>query len=685
MTKPVALAIVTMATLLAAACGDGGTAPEPPRPNRPPAAQGSIPAQTVPVGETVAVGVASAFSDPDGDALTYSAASSAPGVASVTVAGADVTITGVSAGTAYVTVTASDPGGLAAQQAFEVTVPNRAPVPTDSIPDKTVQAGDSASVNLAEHISDPDGDALAFEAESSAPDIATAAVSGASMTITGVSGGTATITVTASDPDGLAAQQAFEVTVPNRAPVVGDSIPGQTVQAGDAVSLDLAGHFSDPDGDALSYAAESSTADVAIVAVSGASVTVTRVSAGSATVTVTASDPGGLEAEQNFKITVPNRPPEPLGTIPAQSIATGETVTLDASTYFTDPDGDSLSFAAASSNTRAVETTVSGSDVTVVGAAAGAATVTVTASDPGGLSAVVTFEVSVSAPPDGFHIELVFASSVTATQEAAFRHAASRWMTVLAPTELPDFEAQNWSCGDDPRFERHAAIDDVMIVAVVEEVDGPGKTLGSAGPCWVRRASQLPIYGRMRIDAADLERVERRGGLKDLVLHEMGHVLGIGTIWEVFELLGNPSSEVETLDTHFTGPLAIEAFDDAGGRSYDGAKVPVENTGGEGTWNSHWRETVMQAELMTGWSEGGDREPLSVFTIQSLADLGYAVDATAADPYRLPDPDAARTLEPIRRIPYGNDIWRGPIVVADPDGRIVRVIPGAGGDGRDPD
>ena len=82
----------------------------------------------------------------------------------------------------------------------------------------------------------------------------------------------------------------------------------------------------------------------------------------------------------------------------------------------------------------------------------------------------------------------------------------------------------------------------------------------------------------------------------------------------------------------------------------------------------------MQTELMTGWSEEGNTEPLSTITIQSLADLGYAVDATAADPYRLPDADAARKIDKGRLIPYGNDIWRGPIIVADSAGRVVRVI-----------
>ena len=350
---------------------------------------------------------------------------------------------------------------------------------------------------------------------------------------------------------------------------------------------------------------------------------------------------------------------------------------VDVSSYFSDPDGDALSYTAASSNAGVASVSVSGSSVAVTALAKGVATVTVTARDPGGLSAVSSFGVTVTVSGSGFQIELVFATSMTRAQEATFRRAAERWMTVLAPTELPDFEARRWTCGDDPRFERHAAIDDVMIVAVVEEIDGPGGTLASAGPCWVRRASQLPIYGRMRFDAADLEREERIGRFDELVLHEMGHVLGIGLIWDDLDLLRNPASEDEAPDTHFVGPLTVDAFDEAGGTGYQGAKVPVENTGGPGTRNGHWRETVFETELMTGWSNEGRAEPLSAITIQSLADMGYAVDLTAADPYRLPDADAARERDPGRLIPYGDDIWRGPIVVADRDGRIVRVIPGS--------
>ena len=268
---------------------------------------------------------------------------------------------------------------------------------------------------------------------------------------------------------------------------------------------------------------------------------------------------------------------------------------------------------------------------------------------------------------------------MTRAREAAFRRAAARWMRILAPTELPDSrEPRTWTCGDDPRFDRYVeTIDDVMIVAAADEIDGPGGTLARAGACWWRAGTLMPLYGRMEFDVADLQRLERRGTLEDVVLHEMGHVLGIGTMWSRLGLLRDPASETEAPDTHFTGPLAIEAFDEAGGTGYRGAKVPVENRGGPGSRNAHWRETVMVTELMTPSVRVGGSSPLSAITIQSLADLGYSVDTTAADPYRLPDADAARDIDPGRLIPYGDDIWRGPVVIVDPDGRIVRVIPGS--------
>ena len=90
--------------------------------NRPPVVVGALPDRVLKPDSTVRVDVSQAFADPDGDALTYTSSSSAPSVVTVRVAGARVALTAVSAGTATVRVTATDPGGLSATQLFTVTV-----------------------------------------------------------------------------------------------------------------------------------------------------------------------------------------------------------------------------------------------------------------------------------------------------------------------------------------------------------------------------------------------------------------------------------------------------------------------------------------------------------------------------------------------------------------------------------
>ncbi|WP_420448609.1 hypothetical protein [Candidatus Palauibacter sp.] len=85
-------------------------------------AVGTIPAHTVDIGGTAAVPAAGYFSDPDGDALTYSASSSSDAVATVNIEGSTATVTGVARGSAVVTITAADPDGLQANQGFNVEV-----------------------------------------------------------------------------------------------------------------------------------------------------------------------------------------------------------------------------------------------------------------------------------------------------------------------------------------------------------------------------------------------------------------------------------------------------------------------------------------------------------------------------------------------------------------------------------
>jgi hypothetical protein len=179
----------------------------------------------------------------------------------------------------------------------------------------------------------------------------------------------------------------------------------------------------------------------------------------------------------------------------------------------------------------------------------------------------------------------------------------------------------------------------------------------------------------MTFDTADLANLEANGTLNSVILHEMGHVLGIGTIWTTLGLLTNPSLPSSPgVDTHFTGANAIAAFNTVGGATYTGGgKVPVENTqGGVGTRDGHWRESVLANELMTGFLNAG-ANPLSVLTIRSLTDLGYTVSTATADAFFVTLTANARASEgPV--IDLGDDILRIPITVIDEAGRVVRVI-----------
>ena len=102
-----------------------------PSANRPPTPMGTLPDRRLPErGHTLDVDVSQAFVDPDGEVLRYSASSSAPDVVAVMAAGGGrLTLTAVSEGTATIRVTAFDPGGLSAVQAFRVTVEATVRVP----------------------------------------------------------------------------------------------------------------------------------------------------------------------------------------------------------------------------------------------------------------------------------------------------------------------------------------------------------------------------------------------------------------------------------------------------------------------------------------------------------------------------------------------------------------------------
>jgi hypothetical protein len=234
-----------------------------------------------------------------------------------------------------------------------------------------------------------------------------------------------------------------------------------------------------------------------------------------------------------------------------------------------------------------------------------------------------------------------FGTAMSAEHQALFTNAAARLSAIVtgdvtnvnatSPTDLAT------TCNMPGLPTLAEIVDDVIIYAAVQEIDGPGKILAQAGPCLVRQAQfgRQPVVGIMSFDLADLQNLSNGGRLQDVITHEMLHVLGIGTMWTDRGLIVDAGLET----VNYSGTQARSGCVDVGGSAACSINVPLENTGGPGTRDGHWRESIFDTELMTGFAEQREM-PLSFLTIGALADLGYTVNRDAKDSYSVPAPAA---------------------------------------------
>jgi hypothetical protein len=281
-----------------------------------------------------------------------------------------------------------------------------------------------------------------------------------------------------------------------------------------------------------------------------------------------------------------------------------------------------------------------------------------------GTALSVTFTATGVVTATTYDIDIRSVSSLTPTQLAAFTAAGVRLEQLITsdePNLLVTLNAGDCFANQPAMNE---IVDDIVIFAEVGPIDGVGGILGQAGPCLIRSVSFHPIVGIMRFDVADLNNVESNGLLQTVILHEMQHVLGFGTIWTSRGLLSGQGGA----DPFFTGPFAIAAFNAIGGSNYPDPKVPVENTGGPGTRDGHWRETIFGSELMTGFVNAGFN-PLSVVTVESFHDLGYQVNTGTADNFSV-GPFPAPPAVPGVQLQLVNDLWTGPLFEVDRAGRV---------------
>ena len=356
--------------------------------------------------------VAINYSDPDGDPVTVTPTSDNTGVATVTQSNTfELTVNGVSEGTANITVSVDDGNGGTNSASFVVTVNAPAPVNQppviDPIAPIAIDAGTSQIVSI--NYSDPDGDPVTVTPTSDNAGIATVSLSNTfELTVNGVSEGTANITVSVDDGNGGTNSASFVVTVNAPAPVnqppVIDPIAPIAIDAG--TSQIVAINYSDPDGDPVTVTPTSDNAGVATVSLSNTfELTVNGVSEGTANITVSVDDGNGGTNSAAFAVTVNapapvNQPPviDPIAPI-AIDAGTSQIVAIN----YSDPDGDPVTVTPTSDNEGVV--TVSHVpntfELTVNGINPGTANITVTVSDTSGASNSTAFTVTVNtvAPP----------------------------------------------------------------------------------------------------------------------------------------------------------------------------------------------------------------------------------------------------------------------------------------------
>jgi len=253
---------------------------------------------------------------------------------------------------------------------------------------------------------------------------------------------------------------------------------------------------------------------------------------------------------------------------------------------------------------------------------------------------------NISSDNIGF-IKLVFSESTPDTYKAFARQSAAVWADIIDATiwnaPFASIKPDGFSVTMNIELSNQGSNETLAYAGVTDAYIVPKQAYHTRDDYLSYTSGNttgflIPTAGLMNINTAYTSSMEANNTIVDVITHEMGHILGLGSFWGAYN--EHQAGKVSGYATYWKGGQCNAHYHSIGGSG----DVKIEDSYGAGTQGSHWDEAVFDTEIMTGFAENSDM-PMSKLTVFALADMGWKVnpDAAAVDAFTLPSNVSAPT------------------------------------------
>ena len=435
--------------------------------------------------------------------------------------------------------------------------------------------------------------------------------------------------------DGPATPAAPEVPVPVEVPLPTSLTvnPTSIELTEEGATHTITAEVRDQHGEVMTVTVSWRSSDSTVVTVSSDGV-VTAVANGAATITASF---GAVSANARITVAIPPPPPPPpepttLTINPATLTFTEEGATETLTAEVRDQYDQVMVVTVTWESSAESVATVSTEGV-VTAIANGAATIVASAD---GISASAEVTVDVPPPPPGYPIHLTFMGDVHEDLREGMQKAVDTWSQILAPTKAAPFVVTHLDPGytlslegATVRFVAGDILEPGLHIYVYarnnsrwERPIGRGEVAGLSGETDVEMKNSVGVimlndaYFRGQFEYTNPVDHETTyyGAIYEVSLHEIGHVLGIGTGRRWQDRLRRDNKGFLYLDD----PVSIAVFDKMGGTNFPSSKAPVAFD------RAHWDYCAGVPDMMSDVDTRSFKQ-ITELTVASL-DYGYEYD-----------------------------------------------------------